>query len=127
ARQVHGPRGGAEVSAQLAEDRRHGVSLERRADLRVVARQRVQKADRSDLHQIVERLAGVRVAACKAAHQRQVAVDELGVRALVAAATPTLEDDGLGLDLNVGRVHGWTRAAWVAAYDVSAASPYLLR
>src|SRR3954452_8324254 len=99
------------MAAQLAEDRRHRVSLERRPNARVVASQGMEQPDASDLNQVVARLAGVGVAARKLADQRQMALDELSMRMLVAAATPEVEEVRLGFGVETGRVHERTRAA----------------
>jgi len=58
----------------------------------VVARERVQQADRADLHEVVVGLACVRVAACELADERHVALDKLGVRLLVSALSEAVEE-----------------------------------
>src|SRR4051812_9854049 len=101
----------ARLPAQLAEDGWDGIGLEARADARVVARECLEEPDRPDLDEVVEWLAGVRVAARELPYERHVAVDQLRPRAFVAATTPAVEEGGLGVGAVLGRVHGDRRAA----------------
>ena len=81
---MHRPAAVAEVALDLADDRRHGVRLERDAAVEVEAVDRLDQPDRADLHQVVERLALAGVAACDRPHERQVLLDQLVARTLVA-------------------------------------------
>ena len=84
ARRAHVPGRVAEVAAQLAEDRRHGVGREREPALGVPAVDGLDEADGRDLDQVVERLARAPVAQRERAGERHVALDQLLARALVA-------------------------------------------
>src|SRR5947207_2710901 len=77
ARHVHRPAAVAEVAAQLAEDRGDGERAQRLAEGRVEAAYSGHEADASDLHEIVARLARVRIAPREPAHERHEALQEL--------------------------------------------------
>ena len=85
ARRPHVPGGVAEVAADLAEDRRHRVAREREPAVGIPAVDRLDEADRGDLHEVVERLGRAAVAQREAAGERHVALDQLFTRTRVAA------------------------------------------
>ena len=85
ARHAHGPALVAEVALELAEDRRDRERGERGLALRVEAVDRLQQAERGDLHEVVERLAAALVAAGELAGERQEALDERVARRRIAA------------------------------------------
>ena len=85
ARHAHRPALVAEVALELAQDRRHGERGERGLALRVEAVDRLQQAERGDLHEVVERLAAALVAPGELAGERQEALDQRIARGRVAA------------------------------------------
>ncbi len=76
-RDVERPPAVAEVTLELAEDRRDREAREAGALGRVEAVDRLDQAERGDLHEVVERLVRVAVAAREAARERQEPLDEL--------------------------------------------------
>ena len=81
---MHRPAAVAEVALDLADDRRHGVRLERHAAVEVEAVDRLDQPDRADLDQVVERFALAGIAAGDRPHERHVLFDQLVARPLVA-------------------------------------------
>ena len=76
-RHMERPPAVAEVTLELAEDRRDREAREAGALGRVEAVDRLDQAERGDLHEVVERLVRVAVAAREAARERQEPLDEL--------------------------------------------------
>jgi len=75
----------AQVTAQLAVDRRPRVRGERDAACRIEAARRSDETDRADLHELVERLSRARVPSRERPHERKVALDEIsdGIRSAI--------------------------------------------
>ncbi len=84
ARNVHRPAAVAEVALDLADDRRHGVRLERHPAVEVEAVDRLDQPDRADLDQVVEWFALAGIATGDRPHERHVLFDQLVARPLVA-------------------------------------------
>src|SRR6185437_609510 len=95
---VERPAGVAEVALQLTEDRRHGVARKARTVLRLEAVDRLDEADRGNLHEVVERLAGALVAPREPAGKRQEALDELLSGEHVALRLITAEQQLVALE-----------------------------
>jgi hypothetical protein len=81
----------AEVALQLAEDARDREARERGAPGRVVAVDSLDQPDARDLQQVVERLAGARVADGQPACERQAPPDQLVAGGEVPALAVALE------------------------------------
>ena len=89
ARHVQRPSLVAEVALQLAQDRGRGVARELRAAPGLEAVDGLDQAEARDLHEVVERLVGVRVAQRQVAGERQEPLAELLARGEVAAPRDT--------------------------------------
>src|SRR6185312_9631950 len=68
--------GVAEVTQQLADDRRLGERREAVPALGVETVDGLDQAERGDLHEVVERLVAAAIAACERARERQVLGDQ---------------------------------------------------
>ena len=88
---VCGPRRGAEVAAQLSEDRGNRIGRERDPPFRVVAVDRFDEAELCDLVEVFEGLGGVAIPSREAPRERRKACHELFLRRGVAVATPAHE------------------------------------
>ena len=95
-RHVDAPRAVAEVAADLADDRRHGVGGELDAPLEVESVDRLDQADRSDLDEVVDRLAAARVASRERAHERHHLLDQPVACSAVAGRAVRLEEVDVG-------------------------------
>ena len=84
-RDVHRPRRVAEVTTQLAGDRRSGEGAERYADRRVEALYRLEHAQPGDLQEVVDRLAPAGEAH-RLAGQVEVHLDQLVAQPLITRA-----------------------------------------
>ena len=82
-RYMHAPSGVAEVTLDLAEDRRSGEGDERLASLRLVSVDCVDEPDAGCLVDILDRLASSLVAACEPARVREELEDDRLPRASV--------------------------------------------
>ena len=86
ARHLDGPALVAEIALDLADDRRRRVRRELDAALEIEAVDRLEQADRSDLDQIVERLAAVGELDREIAHEIEVRDDEFVAQPLVSSS-----------------------------------------
>ena len=77
---VHAPRAIAEVTADLADDRRHGIRRELDAALELEPVDRLDQADRADLDEIVDGLAAARVPTGERANERHQLLDQTVAR-----------------------------------------------
>src|SRR5215217_1811193 len=93
ARYAHRPAAVAEVALDLADDVRRRVCRQLDAAVEVEAVDRLDEADRADLHQIVELLAAVAVAPRERADERHVLLDELLARLEIALLVVAAEQD----------------------------------
>jgi hypothetical protein len=84
ARDPHRPAAVAEVALDLADDVRSRVGRQLDATVEVEPVDRLDQSDRTDLDQVVELLAAIRVAPCQRSHQRHVPLDQLLARCDVA-------------------------------------------
>ena len=110
ARHVHRPPVVAEVPADLAADVRLGEGPQLDAAREVEAVDRLQQADAADLHEVVQRLAAVGVAARDAAHERQHPLDQLLAGLAVAVVVVAVQQIGLGQ-------RGWHRGHGAAPHS----------
>ena len=81
----------AEVTLELAQDRGHRERGEGGRPVRLEPVDRLQQAQRGDLHEVVQRLAATLVAPRKLARERQEPLDERFPRREVAVAVIALE------------------------------------
>ena len=77
----------AKVALDLADDRRRRIGRELDAAFEIEAVDRLEQADRADLHEIVERLAAVRELHREIAHEIEVRDDELVAQPFVLGRT----------------------------------------
>src|SRR5450631_1415056 len=113
-RDVHGPTGIAEIALELAQDRWDGEGGERQAAAGVEAVDRLDQAEGRDLDQVLERLAGVAVAAGEALGQREVLRRQLVASARILTLLPAGEKLGIvrAALLRCGR-----RVHWLAPFS----------
>ena len=88
ARRAHHPRLIAEVSLELAGDRRDREGAERVAAGRVVAIDRLHQRDRRDLDEVLQRLAATLVATGQRPRERQEALDQQCAGTAIATVDP---------------------------------------
>ena len=88
ARDLDGPALVAKIALDLADDRRRRVRREFDAALEIEAVDRLEQTDRSDLDQIVERLAAIGKLDREIAHQVEVRDDQVAAQPLVFASAP---------------------------------------
>src|SRR6185437_12849667 len=93
ARHAHRPALVAEVPLDLADDVRRYVGRKRDAAVEVEAVDRLDQPDGSDLDEILELLAAVRVTPRERAHERHVLLDQLLPRLQVAVLVVAPEED----------------------------------
>ena len=95
-RHMDAPRAVAEVAADLADDRRHGIGGELDATLELEAVDRLDQADRAHLDEVVDGLAAARVAPCERVDERHHLLDQAVAGSAVAGRAVRLEKIDVG-------------------------------